>query len=241
VAFQALVMVGLSVAVHSEFGAIIGPTTYMWIYGVLEGQSFFLPLMAIIIAGGSMSEEYEHGTADILLSKPITRVEYMSGKFLGGFSVLVMIEALTTFVGVVLGLVFFGTQNSLQFSPLMFLAIAYSSLIFFCLSFMLSEVFRGSTLAMLIALGILVASYILGAILNIVPGALYVVRGMPTWASGNFPQFVLAEFMTAPSVLPKADSAALYQAVVIIAVYAIVLTTIATYRLLRSDVTKKSA
>ncbi len=126
-----------------------GAGSFMWIFGVLEGQSFFLPLIAIIIAGGSMSEEYEHGTADILLSKPITRIEYLSGKFLGGFSVLAMIEALTTFVGVVLSLVLFGSQSSLQFSPLMFLAIVYSSLVFFCLSFMLSEVFRGSTLAML--------------------------------------------------------------------------------------------
>jgi len=217
--------------------------SFMWIFGVLEGQSFFLPLIAIIIAGGSMSEEYEHGTADILLSKPITRMEYLSGKFLGGFSVLAMIEALTTFVGVVLSLVLFGSQSSLQFSPLMFLAIVYSSLVFFCLSFMLSEVFRGSTLAMLAALGTLFASSIIGGILSLIgdPAYIYAVRGVPTWAAGNFPSLLLSEVMTAPGVLPSADPTALYEAALIIAAYAIIFTVIAAFRLLKSDVTKKTA
>jgi ABC-2 type transport system permease protein len=239
VAFQTLVMVALSRVSFMTSAA----GSFMWIFGVLEGQSFFLPLIAIIIAGGSMSEEYEHGTADIMLSKPIKRIEYLSGKFLGGFSVLAMIEALTTFVGVVVSLVLFGSQSNLQFSPLMFLAIAYSSLIFFCLSFMLSEVFRGSTLAMLVALGTLFASSIMGAILSLIaePSYIYVVRGVPTWAAGNFPSLLLSELMTAPSVLPSANFTALYEAALIIAVYAIVLTVIAAYRLLKSDVTKKTA
>src|SRR5208337_2555285 len=70
----------------------IGPlginNSFMWIMSVLGGgsQALFIPLIAIIIAGGSMSEEYEHGTADILLSKPISRIEYLFGKLLGGFS-----------------------------------------------------------------------------------------------------------------------------------------------------------
>src|SRR4030042_3376742 len=51
----------------------------MWIFGALGGQSLFIQLVAMIIAGGSMSEEYEHGTADILASKTIRRLEYLAG------------------------------------------------------------------------------------------------------------------------------------------------------------------
>ena len=247
IAFQTLIMVAFSRFVGTMFLSNEAGS-FMWILGVLEGQGLFVPLIAIMVAGGSMSEEYEHGTADILLSKPITRVEYMCGKFLGGFSLLAMIEALTTFVGVVLSLWFFGAQTGLQFAPLMFLAMVYSSLIFFCLSFMFSEVFRGSTLAMLMAFGILIASSVIGPILtalyNISGQHLYVDlgRGIPTWAATSFPSLLMSELITAPrTLLPVADSEALYQAAIIIAVYAVIFIVITAYRLLKSDVTKRTA
>jgi ABC-2 type transport system permease protein len=237
IAFQTLIMVGMRQLFVGGF-LTNEASSLIWISGVLEG-GLFVQLIAIIVGGGSMSEEYEHGTADILLSKPIRRVEYMSGKFLGGFSLLAVVEGLTTFVGVILSLWFFGAQTGLQFAPLMFLAIVYSSLIFFCLSFMFSELFRGSTIAMLFALGILFASSILSTILGFLYGNLS--RGFPTWAATSFPQLLMSELITAPStVLPAADTGALYEATLIIAVYAIVFILIAAFRLLKSDVTKKT-
>jgi len=247
IAFQTLIMVVFSQFVGTMF-LTNEAMSFMWIFGVLQGQGLFVQLIAIITAGGSMSEEYEHGMADILLSKPITRGEYMSGKFLGGFSLLAMVEALTTFVGVVLSLWFFGAQSGLQFAPLMFLAIVYSSLIFFCLSFMFSEVFRGSTLAMLIAFGILIASSVISPILAMLYSMtgehsyIYLSKGIPTWAATNFPSLLMSELITTPStVLSAGDLEALYQAAMIIAVYAIIFIVIAAYRLLKSDVTKKTA
>lgn len=248
IAFQTLIMVLLSQFIGAVMSSTDETMSFMWIFGVLEGQGLFVPLIAIITAGGSMSEEYEHGTADILLSKPITRVEYMSGKFLGGFSLLAMVEALTTFVGVVLSLWFFGAQSGLQFAPLMFLAIVYSSLIFFCLSFMFSEVFRGSTLAMLVAFGILIASTVISPFLAMLYSTtgqqsyIYLIKGIPTWAATSFPSLLMSELITTPStVLSAGDREALYQAAMIIAVYAIIFIAIAAYRLLKSDVTKKTA
>jgi len=265
IAFQTLIMV-----VFSRFGATMFLTdedkSFMWIYSVLQGQGFFIPLIAIVIAGGSMSEEYEHGTADILLSKPITRVEYMSGKFLGGFSLLALVEALPTVVGVVLAVWFFGPQNSLQYVPLLFLAIVYSSLIFFCLSFMFSEVLRRSTLAILIAFAILIASSIISqllASLYMITGEylhFYLSRGIPTWGASYFPSLLIKELMTLPSTaffasdpLISFEAAkrgvsetilvgeALQQAAIIVAVYAIIFILVAVYRLRKSDVTKKTA
>ena len=235
VAFQTLIVVGEHALFAGGFLANEA-TSLVWITGVLEG-SLFVQLIAIIVGGGSMSEEYEHGTADILLSKPIKRVEYVSGKFLGGFSLLAMVEAILTFVGVALSLGFFGAQSGLQFAPIVFLAIVYSSLIFFCLSFMFSEVFRGTTLAILLAFAVLIASLFISPILTFLYGTS--ARVIPTWAATNFPTLVISELMTASSV-PAGDLGALAQASLIIAVYAIVFTLIAAYRLLKSDVTKKT-
>jgi len=240
IAFQTLLTLGVYEVYRATGTASVGGFSlhFMWILAVGEGL-FFVQVIAVVVAGGSMSEEYEHGTADVLLSKPIRRVEYMLGKFLGGFSLLFMAEALITLVAAVLSLGFFGAQNALQFAPLMFLAIAYSSLIFFSLSFMFSEVFRGTTLAMLLALAVLFASYILGPLLSLV----YAndTRAFPTWAATSFPSLVLSEVVSASNVLPPADFGALSQAALIIALYAIASILIAAIRLVKSDVTKKAA
>jgi len=241
VAIQTLVIVGLYEYYHTPSFAEPVSTGFEWISTVLGAgsQSLFIPLIAIIVAGGSMSEEYEHGTADILLSKPISRIEYMFGKFLGGFSLLVMVEALITFVGVVLSIGFFGGQIDLQFAPLMFLAIAYSSLIFFCLSFMFSEVFRGTTVAMLLAFAVFIASSVMSPILGYLYGT--VSRVVPTWAATDFPSLLLSQLINLYNMpLPSPDLGAFYEAALIITVYAIVFIIIAAYRLLKSDVTKRT-
>jgi ABC-2 type transport system permease protein len=215
-----------------------------------------------------MSEEYEHVTADILLSKPISKVEYFSGKLLGGFSLLASVEVLTSVVGVILASLFFGPQNGLQYVPLMFSAIVYSTLIFFCLSFMFSEVLRRSTLAMLIAFAILFASSIISQLLAWLYLTseeylyFYLSRAIPTWGANYFPSLLMRKLMTIPSTafldlindpLIPIEAAkrgvseailvneALQQAAIIVAVYAITFILVAIYRLRKSDVTKKTA
>jgi len=268
IAFQTLIIVLFSQFTASSMFLTEEARPFMWIYGVLQGQGLFVQLIAIIIAGGSMSEEYEHGTADILLSKPITKVEYLSGKFLGGFSLLAFVEVLTTAVGVILASWFFGSQNGLQYAPVMFLAIVYSTLIFFSLSFMFSEVLRRSTFAMLIAFAILFASSIISQFLVwlyiITKDYLYfyLSRGIPTWGANYFPSLLIRELVTIPSTFfldlinePLISTEAgirgvseailvreaLQQAAVIVAVYAIIFILVAVFRLLKSDVTKKIA
>lgn len=224
----------------------------MWIFGALGGQSLFIQLVAIIIAGGSMAEEYEHGTADILLSKPIRKLEYMSGKFVGGFSLLVFIEALMTAIGVLLGFAFFGSQRYLQFAPLILGAIAYSSLLFFSLTFMFSEVVRKGTLAMLTTIGIFIASQILYGVLLVLYGFsvaggepnefyLEVSKLLPTWSAANLPTFIASKLMPMlnnPLITLATGDTEL--SALIIAVYSVASILIAIIRLVKSDVTKKA-
>lgn len=232
------------------FGALLeGMKPIMWIVGALGPQGLFIPILAAIIAGGSMSEEYERGTADILLSKPITKLEYMTGKYLGGLTLLSFVIALTTALGVILSLAFFGPQESLQFVPHAYAALVYANLIFFSLAFMLSEVLRGTTLAMLATIGILVASLVISGFLN----AMYqltleqeqiymdIAKLLPNWAVSNFPSFLLAELITVPtSPFITVQSGEVLLAGAIIAVYTIVSILIAAFRLIKSDVTKKA-
>jgi len=232
---------------------VIGPSleevkAMMWLVGVLGPQGLFIPLIAIVIAGGSMSEEYEHGTADILLSKPITKIEYMTGKFLGGLSLLGFVTALTTTLGATLAYGLFGPQESIQFAPVIYLVLLYANLLFFSMAFMFSEIFRRTTLSILAAVGILVASSFIGGILSMMYSMtqeqlyLEVSKWLPNWSVSNLPSFVASELITAPQSpfvsMPGGD---IQLAAAIIAVYTIASILIATIKLVRSDVTKKAA
>ena len=232
---------------------IIGPSleevkAMMWLVGVLGPQSLFIPLIAIVIAGGSMSEEYERGTADILLSKPITKIEYMTGKFLGGLTLLGFVIALTTTLGATLAYGLFGPQESIQFAPVIYLVLLYSNMLFFSMAFMFSEVFRRTTLSILAAVGILVASSFIGGILSMMyfmtQEQLYleVSKWLPNWSVSNLPSFVASELITAPQSpfvsMPGGD---IQLAAAIIAVYTIASILIAALKLVRSDVTKRTS
>lgn len=226
--------------------------TTMWVLGALGGQNLFIQLAAIIIAGGSMAEEYEHGTADIILSKPIKKLEYMSGKFIGGFSLLVAMEALMVTIGVLLGLSLFGPQRHLQYAPVILGAIAYSSLLFFSLTFMLSELVRKGTLAMLTAIGVFIASQIVYGVLIVLynfstvggePNTLYLDASklLPTWSASNLPTFIASKLMPMlENPLIALVTGEVELAAAIIAIYTVATIVIASTRLIKSDVTKKT-
>jgi ABC-2 type transport system permease protein len=221
--------------------------TTMWVFGALGGQNLFIQLVAVIIAGGSMSEEYEHGTADIMLSKPLRRIEYLIGKFLGGFLLLVLIEAIMIATAVLAALAFFGPQNNLQFVPAMLLAIAYSSLLFFSLTFMFGELIRKGTLAMLASIGIFMASQILYGVLVVLHYGSQIQLyedlsiALPTWSSTNLPTFIAKELMPLlQHPLFPLTSGNFTLSAAIIAVYAVVSVGVAITRLLKSDISKKT-
>jgi ABC-2 type transport system permease protein len=237
----------LYIVLQTRLPAIFIAEDVMWVFGVLSGQSMFIQLIAILIAGSSMSEEYERGTADILLSKPITKIEYMAGKFLGGFSLLVLVEAIVAITGVALAVGFFGSQRDLHVFPGLFISIVYASVLFFSLTFMFSELLRRSTMAMLTAFGIFIVSSVVGSSLSylyaVTNELLYldVSRLLPTWSAVSLPTFLAAEYITIPGdqpqIMPSGD---IQLAAVIVAVYTIVFVVITTFRLVRSDVTKKA-
>ena len=143
---------------------------YLWIVGVFVPQALFLQFIALLIAAGSMSEEYEQGTAEVLLSKPVSREEYFFGKFLGGYSLLVAIVVLNATLSVASATFVFGPQVQLEVLPLTLVAQAFSALVFFSFAFMVGELMRRSSLSYILSSAVFFTSQILGIYLNLIYG-----------------------------------------------------------------------
>jgi len=166
---------------------------YLWVVMVIAPFPLFMQFVAIMIAAGAMSEEYESGTAELLLAKPVGRGEYFAGKFLGGYVLLGLLTLLNALLSVVAASLTFGGQSGLSSIPGLVLVEVYSSALFFSVAFMLGELVRRSSLAYILSSALLVASQIIGTYLSIV----YELTGngfyetmhvyLPTTIAGSLP------------------------------------------------------
>ncbi len=165
--------VGLSLASSAQGpagGSLLTPQDYpyMWVLGIFLVQGFFLPFTALLIAAGSMSEEYEQGTAEVLLSKPVTRDDYFAGKFLGGFILITAVILLGATLSVTASTFTFGVQEALNIVPPVVLSQVYSALVFFTVAFMSGELLRRSSLSYITASAVYFVSEVAGIILRII-------------------------------------------------------------------------
>ena len=141
---------------------------YIWVAAIFAIQPLFLNFTAILIAAGAMSEEYEQGTAELLLSKPVRRSDYFAGKFLGGYVLFLIILVLDLVLSVASAFTFFGPQNDLGILPGLFFTQAFGALVFYSLAFMLGELVRRSSLAYIFSSTIFFASFIISDFLSLI-------------------------------------------------------------------------
>lgn len=141
---------------------------YIWVAAILVAGPLFLNFTAILIAAGAMSEEYEQGTAELLLSKPVNRSDYFIGKFLGGYLLFLAILVLDIFLSIASAYATFGVQLDLGLLPGFFLAQAFSSLLFYSLAFMFGELMRRSSLAYIFSSALFFSSLIISAYLELI-------------------------------------------------------------------------
>lgn len=170
-----------------------GVYSYVWTAGVFLPEGFFIPFMALLIAAGSMSEEYEQGTAEVMLSKPVSRDEYFSGKYLGGFLLLAMVVTLGAILSVASATFTFGAQMGLEIIPAVIVAQLLGSTIFYSVAFMSGELVRRSSLSYIVASAVYFTSEVAGIYL----GAIYELTGkafyhqidlyLPTSPVGSLP------------------------------------------------------
>ena len=140
---------------------------YLWVAGVLAPFALFIQFVAILIAAGAMSEEYEAGTAELLLAKPVGRAEFFIGKYIGGYVLVAFVIVLSAILSVVAASLTFGEQAELATLPGVVLVEIYSSALFFSVAFMLGELVRRSSLAYILSSALVVSSQIIGLYLSI--------------------------------------------------------------------------
>jgi len=252
VAFTVLLTVVLYYLL-SMAGTTLIPTSaypYIWIVDVFIVGPLFLNFTAILIAAGAMSEEYEQGTAELLLSKPVRRSDYFIGKFLGGYFLFLMILALDVFLSLASAFTFFGSQNGLGVIPGLFLAQAFASLVFFSIAFMLGELIRRSSLAYIFSSVVFFTSFIMSAFL----GVIYTISGkaiyktvqiyLPTAPASSLP--IQSAFPSLPSYLSTlrfltttAIVPTIGLSIEILLTYTLIAVAIAAAYFLRADISRK--
>jgi ABC-2 type transport system permease protein len=141
---------------------------YIWVAGVFLPQGLFIQFTAILIAGGAMSEEYEQGTAELLLSKPVTKTEYFLGKFLGGYVLLGFIILLNMVLAVISATITFGRQVELGTLPQLFVTQVFAGVLFFTVAFMIGELMRRSSLSYIVSSALFFTSEIFGVYLAVI-------------------------------------------------------------------------
>ena len=166
---------------------------YLWVAGVIAPFALFIQFVAILIAAGAMSEEYEAGTAEVLLAKPVSRTEFFVGKYLGGYFLLASLIVLNAGLSILAASLTYGAQAGLEIVPGIVVTEIYASTLFFTVAFMVGELVRRSSLAYILASALIVSSQIVGTYLSIAYGltgkALYLTIHMylPTTIAGSIP------------------------------------------------------
>lgn len=224
---------------------------YLWVLGILVPNGFFIPFTALLIAAGSMSEEYEQGTAEILLSKPISRDEFISGKYLGGLvllQIVVLINALLTLSSATLT---FGEQNALEALPWTVGAQALSSIVFYSIAFLAGELVRRSSLSYIIASAVYFSSAIASIYLRIIYQVTFaswyqtVNYYLPTSAVSSLPVLVGQHFLPPPAISLmrllgiSAVENSISLSIVLIVVYSVISFLVARLYFIHADISKK--
>ncbi len=210
VLFEVGVYVALSQVRSPRIEQLISPIQpVLWLAGVLLPQSLLLHFIAISIASGSLSEEYEQGTVDFFLTKSITRLKFGLSKLIGGYILVIGIYLLMVALALALSELLFGSQIDLGFLPGLVASVIFSSLTFFAVAFMSGELLRRSSLAFLVSSSILIGSILIGAVLVFVarltndPIFNSIAIGLPSWGATELP-FLYASSIPNASLIVQA-------------------------------------
>lgn len=223
----------------------------LWLVGILAPQGLFLHLTAVLIASGATAEEHEHGTLDILLTQPVTRMEYLVGKYFGGFTLMMAISFLLAVLSVSLATLTFGPQRFLEHAPAIELASLYTILLFYSLGFMFGELYRRASLALLTGISVLISSLVLGGILFFAfvltndPFYLQVDKALPAWGATSLPRLVAEDLFLRGAQLPFLQfgppiEGTVTEAMLIILVYAVVAIGVTVARFRMTDIARRA-
>lgn len=224
-----------------------------WAVGLLAPAGLLLHILALTVGSASFSEEYELGTADYWLTRPVSTTEYFVGKVAGSAVFMTLIIALYSVLSLLLPWFIYGPQSKLEFYVLGVSSSILAMLTFLSIGIAMGEILRRSMLATITSAAAFFASFIAEFYLNIVsrinndPSLIELSRLLPTWPSIRLVSSVVAEalpgglLLTGPAPIAGTIPAPeLGTALASISMYAAIFLAMAHARLSRTDVTRRA-
>ncbi|MGQ9468370.1 MAG: ABC transporter permease [Nitrososphaerales archaeon] len=149
-------------------------------YRALSSPSgFFIFLFAIAIGMNSIPEEFEHGRAHILFSKPVSRSLIFLAKVVAALIILTIAYVILYLIGLGLSYAIYGPQEYIIFSPVFILGILLATLIYLSIVFFLGAASKSSIIAALGSFGILIGLGITVGVLGAFAGQAWIADYIP--------------------------------------------------------------
>ncbi|MCP8305273.1 MAG: ABC transporter permease [archaeon] len=143
-------------------------------------QGFFLFLFAIAVGMNSIPEEFEHGRAQILFSKPVSRSMIFLAKVVAALIILTVAYVILDVIGLALSYLVYGPQEYMIFSPILILGILLATLVYLAMVFFLGAVSKSSIIAALGSFGILIGLGITVGVLGTFGGYAWIADYVPS-------------------------------------------------------------
>ncbi len=184
--FQAILLIIILVQmiafiVPVIFSSITGQVIQQDPYKALSSPSgFFIFLIAIAIGMNSIPEEFEHGRAHILFSKPVSRSLIFLAKIAAALIILTIAYTILYLIGLGLSYAIYGPQDYVIFSPILILGILLSTILYLSMVFFLGAVSKSSIIAALGSFGILIGLGITVGILGVFAGQAWIADYIPS-------------------------------------------------------------
>jgi ABC-type transport system involved in multi-copper enzyme maturation permease subunit len=157
--------------------------TYAITFG---GTGFLFLLFAIGTAVNSISSEFESGSIIPLVTKPVSRTMVFLGKLFGTFIVLVVSYIVLYAYVTIASIALYGSQNDLQFMPVIVVGCIISTFIWVSLLFAVGSISKNTIMTMIVAIIMFLALFFAGPIIGVYLGPSSTLNYVPgTGASGT--------------------------------------------------------
>ncbi len=200
---------GLYLVISRLPPSLLGPVSpYVWVLGVLAPTLGLLQVTSLMVGSTVFSDEYEAGTSDFWLTRPVSRTEYYIGKALGGLALILCIVSAYIAFSVGIAWFVFGPQNRLDLLLTTFPASVASALPFYAIGLAFSEVLRRGMMATILSGLTFFGSYIFESYANAVAtfsndrALLELTQFLPTWGSVRITTDVLVQGLSGSGLSP---------------------------------------
>jgi ABC-type transport system involved in multi-copper enzyme maturation permease subunit len=137
-------------------------------------------ILAIAVGMNEIPEEFEHGRAQLLFSKPVSRSLIFLAKISAIFIILFAAYIFLYITGLALSIAIYGPQNYIYLAPILILGILISTVPYLGIVLFLGAVSRSSLMAALGSFGILIGLGITVGLLGAFAGQAWMVDYIPS-------------------------------------------------------------